>query len=136
MYGSQADVIEITGVKPEDVEQVDQAALETLLGKWLERAKSLVDAETRRDFDAEVAAETIPAVPAGVVDVAVRLVANMVAVSLQRRKSPLVQMGTFDVQISSDDVFSEALKKDLKPYRKRSKFGLYLVGQPDEEEPV
>ncbi|NPV70293.1 MAG: hypothetical protein HPY55_06565 [Firmicutes bacterium] len=133
MYGSQAEVIAITGVKPEDLECADQAALETLIGGWLEDAKALIDAETRRDFDAEVAAGTIPEVPRGVKHVAVRLVANMVAVSLQRRRSPVVQMGQFEIQISGDDVFTPALRRDLAPFKKRSRIGLYLVGQPDEE---
>lgn len=133
MYGSQADVITRTGVEPKDLGTTDQAALEALLGGWLEEAKSLIDAECKRDFDAEVAAGTIPAVPKGVASIAVRLVANMVAVSLQRRSSPIVQLGSFNVQISSDDVFTDALKADLRPYKKRSRLGLYVVGKPDEE---
>lgn len=135
MYGNQADVIAMTGVEPKDLGAADQAALEALLGGWLEDAKSLIDGETKRDFDAEVAAGTILAVPRGVNIVAVRLVANMIAVSLQRRSSPLVQMGQFNVQISSDDVFTQALRDDLKPFKKRSRLGLYVVGKPDKETP-
>jgi hypothetical protein len=136
MYGSQADVIALTGVEYADLGCSDDEALQTLLGVWLTQAKSLIDAECAMDFEAEVVAGTLAAVPPAVVNVAIRLVANMVAVSLQRRKSPLVQMGQFNVQISADDVFTEALRRDLKPFRKRKRLGLYVVGKPDEEETV
>lgn len=133
MYGSQADVIALTGVEHGDLGLEDAAALNTVLGGWLEDAKSLIDGETKRDFDAEVLAGKLPAVPRGVASIANRLVANMVAIAIQRRKSPLVQMGQFSVEISSDEVLTEALRKDLKPFKKRNSLGLYLVGRPDEE---
>lgn len=64
-------------------------------------------------------------VPDAVHSCAERMVANLVALAIQRRVTPLVKVDDFSVQLSSDEIFTRTLKDDLRPWRRRP--GLFLA---------
>lgn len=66
-------------------------------------------------------------VPQAVHNAAERMVANMVALATQRRTTPIVQVGEFEAQLSSDAVFTRAIKDDLRPWRRRP--GLSVIAR-------
>lgn len=63
-------------------------------------------------------------VPQAVHNAAERMVANLVALAAQRRTTPIVQTNEFEVQLSSDSVFTQAIQRDIRPWRRRPGFSV------------
>lgn len=203
MYGTVAGVRNMTGIRPQDLDQEDDEALDQLLEGWLNQATGVINRYLQRDLEAEAAANTtlaaaaargareleldgtgdlapgddvvvgpdlrtdlveitaindasgkvqikpalryphdqgnpvrrpgtLAAVPADVHLAAERLVANLVGFVAQRRTAPIIQTGDYTVQLSSDAVFTEALRADLRPLRRRP--SLFLAGPSPRED--
>ena len=118
MYGTPQDVINLTGVKPSDLgldelENPEQALTE-LLGTWMNRITAAINVRlnsgqvTVKDPNYE-----------GIVDVCVRTVAKLVAIAVQQRTSPVVQIGDFAVNILNTSQVTKDLEAELKPYQKK-----------------
>ena len=118
MYGMPQDVKNLTGVNPSDLgldelENPEQA-LDELLGTWLNRITAAINVRlnagqvTIKDPNYE-----------GIVDVCVRTVAKLVAIAIQQRTSPIVQIGEFAVNILDTSKVTRDLEIELKPYQKK-----------------
>lgn len=106
-----AEVIEITGVKPQTfrLEKDDTQGLEALLSKWIIQSEGLITSYCNNQFTDEV--------PPAVKNVCLRLTANMVAFSQSRNNTPVVKVNEWTVQTVSSKIFSNDLKQDLEPFR-------------------
>jgi uncharacterized protein with von Willebrand factor type A (vWA) domain len=134
MYGTPSKVIKLTGVTPEDIELTTDAELEAQLTEWLNEATDMINAECKRDFDAEVAAGTITEVPLTIINAAVRIASNMVELARRNRKDRIVNAdGNEMIKNNSTQVFTPDVRQDISPYRKKSGFKISLAGYPDEE---
>lgn len=127
MYSSVDEVIQYTGVRPEDF-GVDAPELISTLTKWLEEATDLINQDRGRDYEAE------GQVPSGIHHIAKRIVGNMVSVVMVRRESPVVKYNDWNINLVKDDVFTSAIKKDLKMYPRKARFGIMAVGEYDVDE--
>ncbi len=127
MYSSVEEVINYTGVRPEDF-GMDAPELFSTIQGWLEEATSLINQDRQRDYEAE------GNVPDGIHSIAKRIVGNMVSIAMVRRESPVVKIGDWSVNLVKDDVFTSAIKKDLKMYPKKAKFSINVVGEYDVDE--
>ena len=106
------DVIEFTGVKPQTFrfEKGDTSSLETLLEKWILQAEGLIISYCNYDFN------DLEEIPPAVVNVCLRLTANMVALAQARKDTPVIQVKEWNVQTVSSNIFSNDLKRDLPPF--------------------
>lgn len=68
---------------------------------------------------------SVDAIPLTLHNCAERIVANMIGLAVQRRSTPIVRTDEFNAQLSSDAVFTKAIKDDLRPFRRR--LGLFLA---------
>ncbi len=60
-------------------------------------------------------------IPIAVVNVCLRLTANMVALAQARKDTPVVQVKDWTVQTISSNIFSNDLKRDLAPFVREAK---------------
>jgi len=139
-YSSVDAVKQYTGVRPEDLglpgtvdqgENETEITLEEVLEQWLVEAKSLIDLDRNRDFHADYAQEvngdTVYNYPPGLDNVAMRLVANMVAQAVMRRETPIVQIDDFTINMVDDQVFTQAIRADLRRFLPKPRFRFYRV---------
>lgn len=115
-YSSPAEVIHFTGTRPEDLGLATVSELEILISSWLVAAKDLIDRDRNRDYHAEVAAGRRTVVPPGIGNIAMRIVANMAALAVLRRETPVVKVGDYTIRMAEDDIFTGSIRKDLKLY--------------------
>ena len=106
------DIIEFTGVKPQTFrfDKDDLSSLETLLEKWILQSEGLIMSYCNTDFS------DYDEIPSAVVNVCLRLTANMVALAQARKDTPVIQVNEWNVQTVSSNVFSNDLKRDLTPF--------------------
>lgn len=106
------DIIEFTGVKPQTFrfDRDDLSSLETLLEKWILQSEGLIMSYCNTDFS------DYEEIPSAVVNVCLRLTANMVALAQARKDTPVIQVNEWNVQTVSSNVFSNDLKRDLTPF--------------------
>ena len=106
------DIIEFTGVKPQTFrfDRDDLSSLETLLEKWILQSEGLIMSYCNHDFS------DYEEIPSAVVNVCLRLTANMVALAQARKDTPVIQVNEWNVQTVSSNVFSNDLKRDLTPF--------------------
>lgn len=120
MYGTPKDVIDLTGITPDSLgldEQLNpQAALDSLLTVWIDRISIAINARLTQG-------RVLPSDPnyKGIIDVSVRTVAKLVAVAVQQRTSPIVQVNEFAVNVINTTQVIKDLDEELKPYQKQSK---------------
>ena len=118
-YGSLSKIKTITGTIPADFDLVDtdeqtaeeqtaEEQLDDLLEDWLVVAKDYIDVFTDTTFDTNT--------PAGISNIAERIVVNMIGFSAQRKTSPIVKTNEFNVQLVEDKIISKAIKEDLSMY--------------------
>lgn len=111
-YSTAVDVIGATGVEPDDLSQADSASLTSLIEDWLLEIKDIIDADRKRDFLDEAGGDPL-AVRKLVHNVAKRMASNMVALAVLRRDTSIVKMDDFSVQLVSDRVLTEDVRRDL-----------------------
>jgi hypothetical protein len=109
-YGTVAEVIVQTDVQPADLGIGTQAQLEYQLAEWLKVAKSYIDADRKRTYAA-------PA-PAGIQNIAVRIVANIVVGATQRRKAAFIKLGDSKLAQVPDECVTESIRTDLESWPK------------------
>jgi len=137
-YSSSAEVIEYTGIKPEDLYLKDdpdgtpdgetaQQKLEALIGRWLLQAKSFIDSNRNRDYEQEVQAGKRSEVPPGIHNVAMRIVANMIAQAAMRRDTTVVKVDDYSIQITDDKIFTSAIQQDLANFPAKLRLGISRV---------
>ena len=115
MWISVDDVINFHGLKPKhlNLEKDDTSKLETIVSGWIEQSQDLINTYTNRNY-------TDTTVRPSVQNICLRLTANMVNLAIQNRDSPIIKVNDWTVQTVPNDIFTDELKEDLKPFIKDS----------------
>lgn len=105
------NVTDFTGLKPQHLklDKTDNTTLTEIVTDWILQSEDLIKSYTHNNFTDET-------VPDAVRNVCLRLTANMVALSMARRDTPITQPNDWTVTILSSEIFSEDLKDDLEAY--------------------
>lgn len=132
-YCTVDDVKNMSGVKPAKMGSQykdDEAAFNALINEWITQAESLINSYCKRNWNPIIDEDEniIPVVvPKAVKNVCIRLVSNMVAFSYARKDNPIKKVNDYSMTIFSDEVFTDALKNDLKPFKKSSKISVFKI---------
>lgn len=139
-YGTIEDVLRDSSVSFSDfnfnsdlLDDEKQAYLEDMIEQYLIEIKNFIDTDRNRDYHQEVENGELAKIPEGINSIARRACRNMLAVTLQRRNSPITTYEDFSNTISVDIAFSKELMYDLRRFPQKRRFGIFLVG-PEEEE--
>lgn len=111
MWITVNNVTDFTGLKPQHLklDKTDTTRLTEIVTDWILQSEDLIKSYTHNNFTDET-------VPDAVRNVCLRLTANMVALSMARRDTPITQPNDWTVTILSSEIFSEDLKDDLEAY--------------------
>lgn len=110
MYLDPADIRKDTHVKPADVGQPDEAALD----EWLADRLLEMDDIAKTYLSAEWNDGTVPlGVKTGVREMMRNLIANTIAT----RDGSIVNMGEYRVRVIEANILTQAVKDILEPYR-------------------
>ena len=123
LWITTTNVINFQSLKPQQfgLQKTDTTGLTSLLSDWILQCQDLINTYTHRSY-------TSTTVPPAVQNVLLRLVSNMVSLSIQRRDSPIIKVNDWTVQTLSSDIFSDDLKDDLRPFIKDSSNDYSKVG--------
>jgi hypothetical protein len=129
-YSTIQDVIEDTGIEPsdfdfEDDEDIENGLtavqkLENKVQTWLIESKDMLDAEAsvisnrERDFHQELKDGTITKIPICIHDIAKRIAINKVKQARVNRDTSIVSKDDYAIVISSDNILTNSITKDLK----------------------
>ena len=115
MWISVDDVINFHGLKPKhlNLDKDDTSKLESIVSGWIEQSQDLINTYTNRNY-------TDTTVRPSVQNICLRLTANMVNLAIQNRDSPIIKVNDWTVQTVPNDIFTDELKEDLKPFIKDS----------------
>ncbi len=115
------EVKQITLSEPKDfdLEDEDESGLHAIISAWINQAEDMIKSYCQRDF------EEYDLVPLTVKNVCIRLVANMIAFQFVRRDGPIIQVNDWKKEVSSSKIFTDDLKEDLKPFRKKKKISIF-----------
>ena len=132
LWITTTNVINFQSLKPQQfgLQKTDTTGLNALLSTWIQQCQDLINTYTHRLYTSESA-------PLAVQNVLLRLVSNMVTLSIQRRDSPIIKVNDWNVQTLSSDIFSDDLKDDLRPFIKDSsndysKIGFFAITGADD----
>ena len=121
-YSTAEEVMQYTGVKPGDLGLNEEQELKNVLEGWLIQIKDIIDRDRNRNYHQEGSD-----VPPGINHIAMRVCANVIAQATFRRESTIVQVDDYKVQMLDDQIFTDAIKKDLSRYPKKPSFGIMVV---------
>ena len=131
LWITTTNVINFQSLKPQQfgLQKTDTTGLDALLTTWISQCQDLINTYTHRAYTSSTA-------PLAVQNVLLRLVSNMVTLSIQRRDSPIINVNDWNVQTLSSDIFSDDLKDDLAPFIKDShndytKLGFFAITGSD-----
>ena len=115
MWISVDDVINFHGLKPKhlNLDKDDTSKLETIVSGWIEQSQDLINTYTNRNY-------TDATVRPAVQNICLRLTANMVNLAIQNRDSPIIKVNDWTISTVPNDIFTDELKEDLKPFIKDS----------------
>ena len=127
LWITTTNIINFQSLKPQQfgLQKTDTTGLQSLLSGWIVQCQDMINTYTHRSY-------TSSTVPPAVQNVLLRLVSNMVTLSIQRRDSPIIKVNDWNVQTLSSDIFSDDLKNDLAPFIKDSsndytKLGFFAI---------
>ena len=115
MWISVSDVTHFTGLKAKHLKLSadDTTTFNSIVTSWINQSTSLIKTYCN-NFHSTADAD----VPDAVKNVCLRLTANMVALAIARRDTPITQPNDWTVTILSSEIFSQDLKDDLEPFVK------------------
>ena len=115
MWISVDDVINFHGLKPKhlNLDKDDTSKLESIVSGWIEQSQDLINTYTNRNYTDETVRPSVQ-------NICLRLTANMVNLAIQNRDSPIIKVNDWTVQTVPNDIFTDELKEDLKPFIKDS----------------
>jgi len=131
-YSTADEVIQYTGVHPQDLGLESYEGLNRVIEGWLVQIKDIIDKDRNRDYHQEVEEGKRTEVPPGIHHIAMRICANVIAQATFRRESTIVQVDDYKVQMLDDQIFTDAIKKDLSRYPKKPSFGIMVVKRTEE----
>ena len=133
LWITTTQIIQFNGLKPKTFgfEKTDTTSLPAMLTTWITQCQDMINTYCHREY-------TSSTVPGAVQNVLLRLVSNMVTLSIQRRDSPIIKVNDWTIQTLSSDIFSDDLKQDLKPFVKDSsndysKIGFFAITGKDDD---
>ena len=133
LWITTTNVINFQSLKPQQfgLQKTDTTGLDSLLSGWISQCQDMINTYVHREY-------TSTTVPPAVQNVLLRLVSNMVTLSIQRRDSPIIKVNDWTVQTLSSDIFSDDLKGDLAPFIKDSsndysKLGFFAITGSDDD---
>lgn len=130
-YSTVSDVQQHTGIRISDLGFDTDAELVTWVEGRLTEIKDLIDHDRNRDYTVD------GSIPAGIHNIALRIMSNMVAMAVLRRETPIVRVDDFNIKMVEDRIFTTAIKDDLKRYPKKPAFRLMRArNQTEIEEAV
>lgn len=118
MWITVDEVSKFTGLKPKHIKVDTDTELEEIVSDWILQCQDLIKHYTNNFKDT-----SDQNIPYAVKNVCLRLAANMVALAIARRDTPVTQVNDWTVQILSSEIFSQDLKDDLDPYIKQGVTG-------------
>ena len=106
------EVKTFTGISPMHLklDADDESKLNNILEGWIKQSESLIKSYTHNEFSED------EEIPDAVKNVCLRLTANMVALAIERRDTPRTKVTDWQIHVSSSNIFTSDLKKDLEPY--------------------
>ena len=115
MWISVEQVINFHGLKPKhlNLEREDTEKLDEIVSDWISQSEDLINTYTNRHYTDE---NVKPAVQ----NVCLSLTSNMVKLAIANRDSPIIKVNDWTIATVPDEVFSDKLKDDLKPFVKDS----------------
>jgi len=131
-YSSVEDVVRTTGVRYEDLGFENDLTLRQWIADRLEEIKDLVDQDRNRDYAQEAAAGDRDKVPPGIHGIALRIMSNLIGQAIVRRTSPIVRVDDLAIRITEDQVFTKAIKDDLKRYPAKPRFSFMTISKKDD----
>ena len=133
LWITTTNIINFQSLKPQQfgLQKTDTNGLNSLLSSWIVQCQDLINTYTHRQY-------TSVTVPPAVQNVLLRLVSNMVTLSIQRRDSPIIKVNDWNIQTLSSDIFTDDLKEDLSLYVKDShndytKIGFFAITGAEED---
>lgn len=127
-YSTADEVIQYTGVHPQDIGLESYEGLNRVIEGWLVQIKDIIDKDRNRDYHQEVEEGKRTEVPPGINHIAMRVCANVIAQATFRRESTIVQVDDYKVQMVDDRVFTTSIRDDLKRYPRKARFGMTVIG--------
>ena len=115
MWISVDDVINFHGLKPKhlNLDKDDTAKLEEIVSDWILQAQDLINVYTNRNYTDDTVRDAVK-------NICLRLTSNMVKLAIANRDSPIIKVNDWTIATVPDEVFSDKLKNDLKPFIKDS----------------
>lgn len=112
MFCTVDEVINFTGLKPShlNLSREDEDKMNEIVEKWVKQSTSLIKSYCHNDF------KKYKHIPKAVQNVCLRLTANMVALAIARRDTPITKVNDWQVNIVNMRIFSNDLKEDLEPW--------------------
>lgn len=131
-YCTVDDVKKMSGVKPEKLGNQfkdDESAFNALINEWIAQAEGLINSYCKRNWYPVVTdgVTTEVTVPKAVKNVCIRLVANIIAFRYSRKDNPIKKVNDFSTTIFSSEVFTDDLKRDLKPFVKAQRVAVFKI---------
>ena len=130
-YCTAEDVIKLTGVNRKKLGfKDDDQKFQTVLSEWIHQAESMINAYCKNnwyDYVDDEGNNVKVKVPGAVKNVCIRLVSNMISFYFKRRDDPIRKVNEYTVKVFESDVFTDDLKKDLKPFKKSSKVKIFKI---------
>jgi len=116
------EIILIKHLKPQQfqLDKDDIGALHDILDEWISQAEDLIENYCEKSFQDDD-------VPPGVKNVCIRLVSNMVNYKELIQSSPIIKVNDWKVERVSSAIFTDDLKHDLKPYKRKRKVQVFKI---------
>lgn len=127
MYGNVEDLKIVTGIKPEELKLHGVEELDGFLERLLVDITDIINVDRARDYEAEVTAGTLAAVPGGINRIAISIAVNQIRQMQATRSSAIVQINEFSARVLDDSVLTPGNKRDLARYPRGQHFGLVRV---------
>lgn len=146
-YSSVEDVLNYTGIRPADLGFKDdkddggdpedsgfRKTAEDKLAAFIEarliEIKDMIDRDRNRDYHAEIN------VPPGIHHIALRIMKNLMGHAVMSRSTPIVRVDDFTIRMVEDQVFTPAIKRDLRTYPAKPRLRMFRVSGKEREQLV
>lgn len=119
-YCTVGDVKKMCGIKPKNLGFKDEEEdFNSLIEDWISQSEGLINSYCNKQWKNEV--------PKTVKNVCARLVSNMIAFRLSRGENPIKKVNDYTTKIYSSEIFTEDLRRDLKPFKKSSRVNVFKI---------
>lgn len=125
-YSTVEAVLRYSGAMPEMLGLKTQYDLEQQVEQWLGEVTDFINADRNRDYRTEAN------VPAGIHNIAMRMVSNLIRSAQRQRTGSIVQVDGRDLVLDDAAVFSTQIKVDLRRYPAKPRLRIQAMPVYDE----